>query len=60
MCLVMKEILLSLMAGVIVGALFKLIKLPIPAPPVLSAVVGIFGIYLGGRLIEMAWNILGK
>jgi XapX domain-containing protein len=58
--LTMKEIFLSLLAGLIVGVVFKLIKLPIPAPPVLSAVVGIFGIYFGGKLVEMAYQFLDK
>ncbi|MGB1198697.1 MAG: XapX domain-containing protein [Thalassotalea sp.] len=44
----MSEILLALVAGTIVGVLFSLIKLPLPAPPVLSGIAGIFGIYLGG------------
>jgi XapX domain-containing protein len=44
----MTEILLALTAGVLVGIVFSLVKLPLPAPPVLSGIVGIFGIYLGG------------
>lgn len=48
----MKEALLSLLAGVLVGLLFKWIRLPLPAPPVVSGVLGIVGIYLGGKLFE--------
>lgn len=44
----MAEILMALLAGTIVGVLFSLIKLPLPAPPVLSGIAGIVGIYLGG------------
>jgi XapX domain-containing protein len=44
----MTEILLALTAGVLVGIFFSLVKLPLPAPPVLSGIAGIFGIYLGG------------
>ncbi|MFC4098714.1 XapX domain-containing protein [Paenibacillus xanthanilyticus] len=44
----MKELVLGLLAGIIVGIVFKLIRLPIPAPPVLSGVIGIVGVYLGG------------
>ena len=43
----MSEILLALLSGLIVGVFFTAIKLPIPAPPVLSGVVGIVGVYLG-------------
>ncbi|WP_182201356.1 XapX domain-containing protein [Paraliobacillus salinarum] len=44
----MKELILSIVAGIIVGVLFKFLKLPLPAPPVLTGVLGIVGIYLGG------------
>ncbi len=44
----MTEILLALATGALVGIIFSVLKLPIPAPPVLSGIAGIFGIYLGG------------
>ncbi|WP_082232631.1 XapX domain-containing protein [Halobacillus massiliensis] len=43
----MKEIILALLAGFIVGFLFAAIKLPIPAPPAFAGIAGIVGIYLG-------------
>jgi XapX domain-containing protein len=48
----MKEIGLALLAGIIVGFVFKIIKLPLPAPPVLAGIIGILGIYLGGLLAD--------
>lgn len=48
----MSEIALALLAGLLVGLLFSAIKLPIPAPPVLSGVAGIVGIYLGGVVYQ--------
>ncbi|MEH7107669.1 MULTISPECIES: XapX domain-containing protein [Bacillaceae] len=48
----MKEVFLALIAGLIVGMLFKFLKLPLPAPPVFSAVVGVFGVYFGGVLLD--------
>ncbi len=44
----MTEVLISLATGAFVGILFSVLKLPLPAPPVLSGIAGIFGIYLGG------------
>lgn len=44
----MVEVLLALTTGAIVGILFSIIKLPLPAPPVLSGIAGICGIYIGG------------
>ncbi|WP_082034380.1 DUF1427 family protein [Cohnella kolymensis] len=48
----MKELILALVTGLIVGCIFKLLKLPLPAPPVLSGIIGIVGIFLGGVLTE--------
>ncbi len=48
----MSEVLLAIFAGFIVGILFSAIKLPIPAPPVLSGVMGIVGVYLGGQFYQ--------
>ncbi len=44
----MRELILSLVAGIILGIVFKLLRLPLPAPPVLAGILGIIGIYLGG------------
>ncbi|MBA4536598.1 DUF1427 family protein [Bacillus aquiflavi] len=49
----MKEIILALITGLIVGFLFALFKLPIPAPPALAGVAGIVGIYLGFKLFTL-------
>ncbi|MFD2655949.1 XapX domain-containing protein [Gracilibacillus thailandensis] len=53
----MKEIVLSLLAGIIIGIVFKFMKLPLPAPPVLAGVVGIFGVYFGGQIAEWLKSI---
>ncbi|SDP12990.1 XapX domain-containing protein [Paenibacillus sp. yr247] len=48
----MKEVILAFAAGAFVGVVFRYIRLPLPAPPVFSAVMGIMGIYVGGKLVE--------
>ncbi len=48
----MQEIILALIAGLAVGFIFALIKLPIPAPPALSGIMGIVGIFLGYKLFQ--------
>lgn len=54
----MTEVFLALIAGLITGIVFTLIKLPIPAPPVLPGVVGIVGVYLGGQLTYYLMSLL--
>jgi XapX domain-containing protein len=53
----MKEIGLALLAGIIVGIVFKSIKLPLPAPPVMAGIVGIVGIYLGGLIADKIFQL---
>ncbi len=48
----MSEVLLAIAAGAIVGFLFSAVKLPLPAPPVISGIMGIVGIYLGGMAYQ--------
>ncbi|MBM7552080.1 DUF1427 family protein [Thalassobacillus pellis] len=47
-----REAILALIAGIVIGIVFKLIKLPLPAPPVLAGVLGVAGVYVGGRIVE--------
>lgn len=46
-------ILKATFAGIVLGAIFEKIKLPLPAPPVFAGVMGILGVLLGGKIIEM-------
>lgn len=55
----MREILLSLSTGAIVGVIFAFAKLPIPAPQAISGIAGIIGIYLGFVGVNYLLKILG-
>ncbi|CCJ33041.1 XapX domain-containing protein [Caloramator australicus] len=46
----MKIIILSVLAGMILGAIFKKLRLPLPAPATLSGVLGVLGVLLGSML----------
>ncbi|MCE0826784.1 XapX domain-containing protein [Buttiauxella sp. A2-C2_NF] len=48
----MSEIFIALLVGSVTGIVFTLLKLPLPAPPVLSGVVGIFGVYMGSVIVN--------
>jgi XapX domain-containing protein len=43
--------LLSLGTGLIVGVIFALVRLPVPAPAVLPGVAGILGITIGYLIV---------
>lgn len=49
---IMRLVILSIVTGFIVGFVFAIFKLPIPAPPALPGVTGIVGIYLGFKAFE--------
>lgn len=44
--------LLALCTGFIAGATFAAVGVPIPAPPTITGVLGIVGIYFGFRVID--------
>lgn len=43
---------LALVTGLLTGALFAYVGVPVPAPPELPGVMGIVGIYLGYRIVQ--------
>jgi XapX domain-containing protein len=44
-----KMLVIALLAGLFVGIFFTAIRLPLPAPPALTGIMGIVGIYLGHK-----------
>lgn len=47
------EAIQALLAGLLLGFFFEQLKLPLPAPPVFSGVVGIAGVILGNVAVGM-------
>lgn len=43
---------LALLTGLVTGAVFKFLQIPIPAPPELPGIMGIVGIYVGYKIVE--------
>lgn len=52
------DLVLPLLTGLVVGALFAVIDLPIPAPPEIAGVMGIAGIYAGFQLVKNADTVV--
>lgn len=48
----------SLVTGIICGAVFTALKLPLPAPAVVEGIAGIVGIFIGMVLINLLRRIL--
>lgn len=44
---------LALGAGLVVGVLFSWLRLPLPAPPTLTGILGAAGVYLGSVLFSI-------
>jgi XapX domain-containing protein len=49
----MKDVIMSLFTGGICGVVFAIAKLPVPAPPVLSGLMGIVGLWIGYKLVQI-------
>lgn len=43
---------LALLTGLVTGALFRFLGIPIPAPPNVAGILGIVGLFLGYQLVE--------
>jgi XapX domain-containing protein len=48
----MREIFYTTLTGTAVGAIFSILKLPIPAPPVFAGLMGIVGLWIGYGLVQ--------
>ncbi|WP_054636304.1 MULTISPECIES: XapX domain-containing protein [Bacillaceae] len=48
----MQEVIYALLTGAVVGFLFALLRLPIPAPPAFAGIMGIVGIFLGYKIFQ--------
>lgn len=46
----------ALAIGTLIGVIFALCKLPIPAPPTIAGVIGIMGITLGYLVIKSIYG----
>jgi len=44
---------LALLTGIITGAAFASLRIPIPAPPSIVGIMGIVGIYVGYKAVEI-------
>ena len=51
--MIMKEVILTLCSGIVLGGIFSLLKLPIPAPQTIAGIMGVVGIFLGYFIVKL-------
>ncbi len=51
---------LSLLVGVVIGLLFKMIKLPVPVPHDFSGIIGLIGMFIGSALADQVMCLIKK
>lgn len=56
----MAVLLIALGVGLIIGVIFKSLKLPIPVPHDFAGVVGVIGMFLGSALMDVVYKWIGK
>jgi|GEM_PF-1768247 len=56
----MTVMLIALLVGVTIGAIFKLLKLPVPVPHDFAGIVGLIGMFVGSALVDVVTKILTK
>jgi XapX domain-containing protein len=49
----MIELLICLVVGLVIGAVFGLFKLPLPVPHGLGGVIGLIGMFIGGQIVKI-------
>lgn len=49
----MKNLLISLAVGLVIGIIFRLLKLPVPVPHGLGGLVGLIGMFIGSELLPL-------
>lgn len=48
----------ALVAGLVLGMLFKKLKLPMPAPAVFAGVLGVVGVLAGSKVVSWVSSFL--
>lgn len=49
----MTDAILALAGGLVVGVIFSVAKLPLPAPPTLPGILGAVGMFIGYQLLRL-------
>ena len=56
----MVVMLIALLVGIVIGAIFKSLKLPVPVPKDFAGIVGLVGMFVGSGLVDIFTKLLSK
>lgn len=56
----MVVMLISLLVGIVIGVVFKSMKLPVPVPHDFSGIVGLIGMFVGSALVDVVAKFLAR
>ena len=51
---------ISLLVGIVIGVVFKSLKLPVPVPHDFSGIIGLIGMFVGSALVDVVAKMLAK
>jgi XapX domain-containing protein len=56
----MVVMLIALLVGIVIGVIFKSMKLPVPVPHDFAGIVGLIGMFAGSALVDIITKLLAK
>lgn len=56
----MRSLVISLGVGLVIGILFKSLKLPVPVPHGLGGLIGLVGMFIGSELVSVLSRLAAK
>jgi XapX domain-containing protein len=56
----MAVMLIALLVGIMIGIIFKSLKLPVPVPHDFAGIVGLIGMFVGSALVDVVTKMLTK
>ena len=56
----MTIMLIALAVGIVIGAIFKALKLPVPVPHDFAGILGVMGMFIGAMLVDVLAKFFTK
>ncbi len=56
----MTVMMIALAVGIVIGAIFKALKLPVPVPRDFAGILGVMGMFIGALLVDLFTKFIVK